>query len=211
VTGAITEDTLTAAPSPVVKEKLNVQSTVITGTVDVSSKRSFVISGYVNTSHGKVRTKVWQTVDFFNNQYYNYNFADNQYVENVSLGSSVLSTSTTSDDRGDTTVTSQSFNFPLTLDIDEFVASSGDTDVTTKATQTYESSVSTWKNNWPIYASFESNTGRHVDTIDYNTFLNTDQSAFQQYFSWDSTSAPYSCTLSASANVLTSFSPGCAQ
>ena len=166
------------------------------------------ISGYVNTSHGKVTTKVAQTVNFFNNQYYD--ITATLYLENISLGSSVWSTTTTWSG-GETTVTSQSFNFPMTLDIDEFVASSGDTDVTTKATQTYESFLSTWKNNWPIYASFESNTGRHADTIDYNTFLNTNQSAQQQYFSWDSTSEPYFCSISAAANLLTSFSPGCAK
>jgi hypothetical protein len=71
--------------------------------------------------------------------------------------------------------------------------------------------VNTWKNNWPTYSSFESNTGHHVDTVDYNTFLNSDQSAEQQYFSWGSNSVPYFCAISAKANLLTAFSPGCAK
>ncbi len=66
-TGAVTQNTLTG-PSPVVTENLNVQPNFIKGTVDVSSKRSFVISGYVNTSHGKITTKVSQSVNFYNNQ-----------------------------------------------------------------------------------------------------------------------------------------------
>src|SRR5580704_15996416 len=173
VTGAITEDTLTAAPSPVVTENLNVQN-----------------------------------VKFFNNQYYD--ITATTYLENISLGSTVWSTTTTSGG-GDTTVTSQSYNFPLILDLNQFVASSGDTDLTTNATQSYESSVNTWKNNWPTYTSFESNTGHHVDTFDYNTFLNSDQSAEQQYFSWGSDSGPYFCSISAKANALTAFSPGCAK
>jgi hypothetical protein len=208
VTGAITQDTLTAAPSPVVTEKLNVQPTFTKGTVNLKSNRSFTISGYVNTSHGKVTTKVAQNVNFFNNQYYD--ITATTYLENISLGSSVWSTTTTWSG-GETTVTSESYNFPLTLDLNQFVASSGDTDLTTKVTQTYESSVNTWKNNWPIYSSFESNTGHHVDTVDYNTSLNSDQSAEQQYFSWGSNSVPYFCTISAKANVLTAFSPGCAK
>jgi hypothetical protein len=209
VTGAITKNTLTAGPSPVVTENLNVQPTFVKGTVDLKSNRSFVISGYVDTSHGKVTTKVTQTVNFFNNQYYD--ITSTQYVENISLGSSVWSTTTTSTGGDDTTVTSQSFNFPLTMDLNQFVASSGDTDLTTKASQTYESFVTTWKNNWPIHSSFASNTAQHADTVDFTTFLNSDQSASQQYFSWDSTSAPYFCTISAKANALTAFSPGCAK
>ncbi|MGA8285520.1 MAG: hypothetical protein WB796_12280, partial [Candidatus Sulfotelmatobacter sp.] len=170
--------------------------------------RSFTIAGYVNTSHGKVTTKIEQNVSFFNDQYYD--ITSTVYQENISLGSSVWSTTTTSGG-GETTVTSQTFNFPLVLDLNQFVASSGDTDLTTKATQTYESSVNTWKNNWPVYSSFVSNTGHHVDTVDYNTFLNSEQSAEQQYFSWGSNSAPYFCTIAAKANVLTAFSPGCAK
>jgi hypothetical protein len=208
VTGAITQDTLTAAPSPVVTENLNVQSTFTKGTVDLKSNRNFVISGYVNTSHGKVTTKIAQNVNFFNNQYYD--ITSTLYLENISLGSSVWSTTTTWGG-GETTVTSQSFNFPMTMDLNEFVASSGDTDLTTKASQTYESFVTTWKNNWPIYSSFQSNTGQHEDTVDFNTSLNTNQSASQQYFSWDSTTKPYLCAISAKANLLTAFSPGCAK
>jgi hypothetical protein len=209
ITGEITQDTLTAAPSPVITEKLNVQPTFTKGTVNLKSNRSFTISGYVNTSHGKVTTKIAQNVNFFNNQYYD--ITSTQYLENISLGSSVWSTTTTSKGGDDTTVTTQSFSFPLTMDLNEFAASNGDTDLTTKATQTYESFVTTWKNNWPAYSSFQSNTGQHADTIDFNTSLNSNQSASQQYFSWDSTSPPYFCTISAKANVLTAFSPGCAK
>jgi len=208
VTGAITRNTLTAAPSPVVTENLNVQPTVTKGTVDLKSNRSFTISGYVNTSHGKVTTKVAQNVNFFNNQYYD--ITSTLYLENISLGSSVWSTTTTSSG-GETTVTSQSFNFPLVMDLDEVVETSGDVVLTTKATQTYESFATKWKNNWPISSSFASNTGRHVDTVDFTTFLNSNQSAEQQYFSWDSDSAPYFCSISAKANLLTAFSPGCAK
>jgi Peptide N-acetyl-beta-D-glucosaminyl asparaginase amidase A len=209
VTGAITKNTLTAAPSPVVTENLNVQPAVTKGTVNLKSNRSFTISGYVNTSHGKVTTKIAQNVNFFNNQYYD--ITSTQYLENISLGSSVWSTTTTSRGGDDTTVTTQSFSFPLTMDLNEFVVSSGDTDLTTKASQTYESFVSTWKNNWPVSSSFQSNSGQHEDTVDFNTFLNSNQSASQQYFSWDSTSKPYFCVISAKANLLTAFSPGCAK
>jgi hypothetical protein len=207
-TGAITKNTLTA-PSPIVTEKLNVQPTSTTGTVDVTSNRTFTISGYVNTPGGPVTTKVSQTVDFFNNQYFN--ITNTVYLQDISLGSSVTSTTTTSGGGGPTTVNTQTFNFPLTLDLDETVKSNGDTYLTTTADQTYKSTVTTKQNNVVTYTNSLSNTGQHVDTFDYNTFLNSSQSSAQQYNYYDSTGAAYLCDLTAAANVLTYFSSQCAQ
>jgi Peptide N-acetyl-beta-D-glucosaminyl asparaginase amidase A len=208
ITGAITQNTLTAAPSPVVTENLDVQSTFTRGDVDVSSRRQFAISGYIDTSHGKVTTKVAQDLNFFNNQYFS--ITNNAFVQDITLGSSVASTTTTSSG-GTITVNRQSVNFPLTLDIYEFFAPSGDLDVTTKATQNYTSTVSTLQNNVVAYTSSLVNIAQHDDTIDYTTFLNSNQSSSQQYNYWDSTGAGYLCDLAAANNVLTYFSPGCAK
>jgi hypothetical protein len=208
ITGAVTQNTLTA-PSPVVTENLNVQPTYIRGTVDMKSNRTFTISGYANTSRGKVTTKVTQTVDFNNNQYYN--LTNTVYLEDITLGSSVSSTTTTSGGGAATTVESQTFNFPMTMDINEVVEPDGDLDLTTNVIQNYTATVSTKQNNVVTYTSSMVNTGQHKDTIDYNTFINQNQSASQQYNYWDSTGASYLCDLSAAANVLTYFSSGCAQ
>ena len=56
VTGGILENNLSDAPTPVVTEDISVDptGTIFTGTEDVTSKRAFTISGYVNTSHGRV-------------------------------------------------------------------------------------------------------------------------------------------------------------
>jgi hypothetical protein len=212
VTGAITEDTL-ASPSPVVTEKLNVQPTSISGTVDVSSKRSFVISGYANTSSGKVTTKVSQSVNFYNNQFFN--ITNTIYTQDISLGSTLSSTTTTSGGGVAATTNTQSYNFPLTLDISEVVLSNGNINQTTTAKQNYTTSVTDKQSNQITYTSSMVNTGQHVDTLEFDSSFdllgNTGQSSSQQYNSWDSTGAAYVCDLSAAANVLTYFSPGCAQ
>ena len=209
ITGAVTQDTLAAAPSPAVAENLNVQPTSIKGTVDVTSDRSFAISGYVNGSSGKVTTKVAQTTTFFNNQYFS--VTNTKFLQDIALGTTVSSTTTTSGGGAPTTVTSQLFNFPLTLDLNEFAASNGDTDLTTTAQQSYKFSVTTKQNNVVTYSSSLTNSGQHVDTIDFNTSGNSKQSASQQYNYYDSTGAAYLCDLAAVANVLTYFSSGCAQ
>jgi len=210
--GAITQNTLTG-PSPAVTEKLNVQSTSITGTVDVSSKRSFAITGYVNTSHGKVTTKVAQTVNFWNDQ--TFNITATKYVQDILQGTSLSSYTTVTQTGVATVVDYQDYTFPLTVNISEIVLSNGDINVTTNAKQTYELTANTTQAGRITYTSSLENAGQHVDTIEYDSsfnFLgNTGQSASQQYNSYDSTGAAYDCAISAVANVLTAFSPGCAQ
>ena len=208
VTGAVTQNTLTG-PSPVVTENLNVQPTFITGTVKVASNRSFVISGYANTSKGKVTTKVSQTASFSNNQ--SFDITGTKYVQDISEGTTLGSYTTISQPGATTVVNYQNFTFPLTVNISEVVLSNGDTSVTTTAKQTYQLTANTTQAGKTTYSSFLENAGQHVDTLDYNTFVNSNQSASQQYNSYDSTGAAYDCAISAVANILTGFSSGCAQ
>src|SRR4029077_8667640 len=67
VTGQVTQDTISAAPAPSVVENLNTDASGnITGTVTVTSSRQFTIAGFVNTSHGTLRTNVDQSISFSN-------------------------------------------------------------------------------------------------------------------------------------------------
>jgi hypothetical protein len=209
VTGAVTQNTLQTAPTPVVTENINAQPTFTKGTVDVSSNRSFVISGYANTSHGKVTTKVAQNITFYNNQ--NFDITSSVYVQDISLASSLASTTTTSGGSAPTTVTTQSFNFPLTMDISVAFPANGNILQTTTAKQNYTANVTTKQNNTITYTSSLTNSGQHADTINFITGANSNQSSSQQYNYYDSTGAAYVCDLVAAANALTYFSSGCAQ
>jgi hypothetical protein len=212
VTGAITKNTL-GSPNPVVTENLNVQPTYIKGTVDVSSKRSFVISGYANTSAGKVITTVSQSVNFFNNQYFS--ITGNAYVQDIGLGSSVTSATTTSGGGPATTVYNQNYNFPTTVEISLAYLSDGNINQTTTADQTYLLTTSTKTGGATTFTSTLDNAAQHKDTLELNSSFqiigNENQSASQQYNYFDSTGAAYLCDISAAANALTAFSPGCAQ
>ncbi len=73
VTGGVTQNTLGAAPTPAIQSAAPVDATGTHGTTLVSSQRSFVLSGYVNTSHGTVATTVNETVNFGNYQHINFN------------------------------------------------------------------------------------------------------------------------------------------
>ena len=64
VTGALTEDTKTT-PDPVVTDTVALDANGLGSGVDtVTNAEKFTISGYVNTSHGRVTTKVEQTSNF---------------------------------------------------------------------------------------------------------------------------------------------------
>jgi hypothetical protein len=212
ITGGLTQNTL-ASPSPVVKENLNVEPTSITGTVGVTSNRSFVISGWVNTSHGKVTTTLSQTVDFFNTQ--NFNIVGNEYVQNIAQGTTVGAYTSVVQTGAPTVVTYSTYSFPLNVDIAEAFLPNGDTNITTNAQQTYQVNTTTSQAGKVTYTGSLQNSGQHVDTLQvdssFNILGNSNQSSAQQYNSFDSTGAAYDCAISAANNVLTGFSSGCAQ
>jgi len=210
--GAVTQNTL-SGPSPVVTENINVQPTVINGTVNVVSRRNFAITGYVNTSKGKVTTTVSQSIVFSNDQYFN--ITGNKYLQDINQGTNVSSYTTVTQKGVPSAVYYQGYNFPLVVDIALNYLSNGNINQTTTAQQTYQLSTNTKSGGNVTYLSYLQNAAQHADTLEFdssfNLLGNTGQSASQQYHYYDSTGASYLCDLSAAANVLTQFGTGCAQ
>jgi hypothetical protein len=136
-------------------------------------------------------------------------------VQDISVVSGLSSTTTTSGGGAATAVTTQLFDFPLTMDINEVVLANGNINQTTKTIQNYQFAVKTVQKNVVTFTSSLVNSGQHSDTLEldssFNLLGNTGQSSSQQYNYYDSTNAAYVCDLAAVANVLTSFSSGCAQ
>jgi hypothetical protein len=96
VTGAITTNTLASAPSPYVYQDLHTDDLGdVSGAVGVASLRTYSISGYVNTSHGKIETTVNSTVDFGNYQTFDISASD--YVQTVYQLSGALQSTLTTD------------------------------------------------------------------------------------------------------------------
>jgi hypothetical protein len=213
VSGAIIKNSLTAAPNPVVTENLNVGSSSITGSVKVASNRNYTISGFVNTSHGKVTTTVADRVTFANNQVFD--ISDTGYVQNINVTTGVASTTTVATSGQPTVVTTKNLTFPLTLDINEFVLSNGGINQTTKARQTYSVQQLTQQNGVTTSAGSLTNNAQRQDTLEFNSGGNligtTDQSASQTYSETNTPGVNYFCAIAASKNALTSFSPSCSQ
>jgi hypothetical protein len=212
ITGALTKNTLTAAPNPVVRENLKVGNT-ITGTVKVTSNRNFTLSGYINTSHGKVTTTISQGVSFSNNQ--SFNITNTVYVQNINQSSSVNNTTTVAS-AGEPSVTyTHNLQFPLTLDISQVTQSNGNINQTTKAWQTYDVQNTTKQNGLPTFVGLLTNAGQHQDTLtfdsNFNLLGNSGQSSSQLYNDTDSTGVNLYCVLTAANNALSTFSPTCSE
>ena len=79
------------------------------------SNRNFTISGFVNTSHGKVTTTISQKLTFSNNQ--SFDIGSTEYIQNINLKSGVNSTTTVATSGQPTITTTRNWQFPLTLDV----------------------------------------------------------------------------------------------
>ncbi len=210
ITGEVTQNTLSAQPNPTVTNKLSVNSNGdVTGTLTVASKRNFTLEGYVHTSHGKVDTKVIQSVHFSNMQ--QYNITSSLDVENVNQTSTVDSTTTT---RTPALVFEQSrhWSFPIVADIKFIAYPDGDFAQISKITQKYEITDTEKANGIPIYFGTVANTVASTDDLLINSSFqitgNQDQASSQDYYSLDTIHGCYSRSLTAANNVLTGITKG---
>ena len=122
VTGAVTQNTLGAAPTPSIQAEAPVDASGTThGKTLVSSVRAFQLSGYVNTSHGMVKTTINETVDFGNYQLINFN--NSFYTQDIAQASGAYSvtdrqTGAMTEETQKTTLYPFTFNYNSTTNAD---------------------------------------------------------------------------------------------
>ncbi len=113
VRGAVTRNTLPAAPTPVVEVDVRTVDGVTSGTVVVRSSRRFEIAGVVHTSHGTVHTRVEQNIDFSSEQAFD-NITATSFSQNLNQ-MTTISSQTTVRERDDDRATSRRLEWPLAL------------------------------------------------------------------------------------------------
>lgn len=198
VSGALVKNTL-AAPSPVVTENLQGTSTV-TGTIGVKSDRKFTISGYVNTSHGKVSTSIQEHQNFASTSTIDFDTVNLTVLNQDTSVQNKVSTVTTVADGDGTQVTDSNFSFPITVNV-VFPVSSAPFGLTVDTTQTYHSDTRVSRNGELQHFSSATNNGTSSD-------VSPDTSS-QEYSGFDSTGRFYDCRISSKNNTLTNVSEGC--
>ena len=211
VTGQVTQDTIGAGPNPNVVENLNTDASGnITGTVTVKSLRQFTVAGFVNTSHGTVRTNVDQSISFLNIQ--SFNITNTVFVQNITQSTDISSETKTQGGGDNARAFQQSFEWPLNVDFSFSVNPDGSGSQTTTIKQQYLSSESGHGDPGADRFRSISNTVTPSDTLlfdaNFNITGSTGQQSTQSYFTHDSTGGCFSRTITAATGVLTSIADG---
>jgi len=207
VTGAVTENTLTV-PSPVVVNNVTLNSSGLGGgAVSVTSAQNFTIAGYVNTSHGRVSTRIDENVHFSNAQ--NVTNTATSFAQSAVQSSTVNAKTTTR--TGPLAVTKETnVSYPFSVKFVETLETNGDIDQTSKVDQNFERDEADTIDGYPLLRSSVLNQVSSGDTAvfvpsatGYSLGPNTGQSSQQTYIFKDSLGDCYSRTLTAAANKLT--------
>ncbi|MGC2636824.1 MAG: peptide-N4-asparagine amidase [Acidobacteriaceae bacterium] len=210
-TGGVISNTLSMAPDPTIQDNIVSSDGNFSGNILTTSSRSFAISGYIQTSHGKVVTTVRQNVDFSNNQQFTINASE--YVQDITQLTTVDSTSTTQ--QGFLVTTDrQNFHYPLTVDYSSGETASGFY-ATTNVSQAYQNQETQGLFGIPLYSSDVNDAVKTTDTDLFDSsgnFLGPSDSSSSNTYTWhNSLGECYSRTIASTAQVLTSVSnkPGC--
>ena len=209
VTGAVTKNTI-GQPNPVVKENIKNNGTYVTGKVSVTSSRGFTLEGYVQTSHGKVDTKVVQSIDFSNKQKYKVAVDGSVYDQSVDQITSIAS-STTTKDSGKTVNSYKQFSWPLNLSYDFTANPDGSFLQTTNLQQSFQSGELATLNGFPTFFNTFFDAVSPTDTLMVDASGNvttSGQANSENYQYYDSTGACWNQTIKAAAGVLTSTKGG---
>ena len=208
VSGAVTANTLTA-PSPSVVNTVSFDSSGVGGgMVTTTNSHNFVISGYVNTSHGRVNTTVKEAVDFSNVTTIALT-ASNEEVQNE-VQSSTVDAKVTTDEGHIHTAREVHTSYPFTINLSDTFLSNGDVPQVTSINQQYKKDETEKLEGFPVFHSSESNEVKTQDSTEfvlgsggYSLGPSTGQSSQQTYRYHDSRGDCYNRTLKAANLVLT--------
>ncbi|HTV13136.1 MAG TPA: peptide-N4-asparagine amidase [Acidobacteriaceae bacterium] len=208
VTGAVTQNNLTA-PNPTVTNTVSFNASGVgSGNVITSNTHDFTISGYVNTSHGRVTTTVHQDVNFTNNTYIALT-ASNQEIQNEVQSSTVHARTTTQD--GPVVSTKETdVSYPFSIQLSDTFLASGDVPQVTSVDQQYRVNELDAVGPFPIFGSSTSNEVKTTDSTEfvlsnggYYLGPSTGQSSQQTYTYRDSFGGCYNRTITAANLALT--------
>ncbi len=212
VTGGILKNTLTAAPNPVVSQNITASGSAYTGTVGVTSKRNFQISGYVMTSHGRVETTVQQSVNFSSMQEFDVN--PNTYNPDIQNAQQLTTVDSETNTRGGyySGKVEEHFAYPININYSLVGNPDGTYTQTTSVDQQYRLKSLQEVNRYRAYESNVSNEVKAADTLNFDANFNvtgsTGSMTTQTYRFHDSFGRCYNRTLTAANHVLTNVSGG---
>lgn len=209
VTGAVTRNTLAAQPQYSVQKTLTPAADgSLTANVGTTSTRQLLISGYVNTSHGRVETTVIQGLRFSNDQ--DFVLSDTRFFQDIDQNTTILSSTLTREGRSVRHVEKQ-LSYPLRFTIDFVVDADGSQAQTTSVDQKFES-LRVQGGPGSLTLSQVSNHMSGHDTLLFNAagaFTGfRDRATSQTYLSRNTPGACYSRKVTSADGLLTSVVDG---
>jgi len=170
VTGGIISDTTPLEPSPTVFQNVVINSKGVgTGPVDVSATHMVNIDGYVNTSSGRIETRINQQIRFTNDQRIEANTAGTLFDQNIKQDTNVNSVTTTITEGRPPSIVAEQRDYPLAIVYDFSEASTGNW--TQYASVSQGKTVQVAGNqpySWLPAASTSSNSVQASDLLSYN-------------------------------------------
>jgi hypothetical protein len=213
VSGGILSNTLALNPTPIIDENLTTDASGTTkGTVAVGSKRGFEISGYVNTSHGRVETTLQQNVDFLSTQTFDVNPYVGPDIQNAVQTTTVDSVTTTRNGLLVTTDT-QHFSYPFTIDYSFLYNPDGT--YTQTVTSDQKDLFTEWQslNGLQLFTAQSTEEVHSHDTLQFDANFNLTAAgtgtSSASYLGQDSRGTCYSRSLTAANHVLSTVTNGC--
>jgi hypothetical protein len=193
----------------VVKENLATAADgTVTGTVGVTAAHRFVISGYVDTSHGRVHTDLLQKIDFSNQQ--TYDVGATRYVQTIAVTSNIATETHTRGRDGIHDVV-HSFAWPLTLGYTYAVADDGTAAQTTTVKQRWDENSVSASNLLPVDFDVIANGIDTANTLNFNAagavVGSSGQKSSQSYFAVEP-SRCWSRSVESAAGVVTDIKNG---
>jgi hypothetical protein len=205
VIGEVTRNTL-GAPTPVIDNGLSTEEDgTVSGNLTTAATREFVIEGWVQTSHGKVRTEVNQRIEFTNSQdFVSPLVFPQEFVQNIQQLTEIWST-TKVQAAGRLGETATHLSWPLDLDLSVFFDGRGNfVSQVASVRQAYDRSDTVSREGEVKFHKLVSNSGAWADDFPSGR----GQAGSQRYFSADSEGACYSRSIAAEGGVLTSIEDG---
>jgi hypothetical protein len=210
VDGEVITNTLFGA-EPVVDTNVTTDASgAISGDVTVTSSRDFEISGYVDTSEGRITTTVAQHIDFSNAQ--TFAISDSTYLQVLDMQTHV-DTTTTVDNGIYKHIATEHRGWPLAINY-QFGTTADGYAQTTSVDQGLDRTIAFGIEGYsPRAASLEQRMATS-DTLmfdaDFNAIGRQDQGSQQSYVYLDPFGACYDRTITTAAGALTAVADGAA-
>lgn len=211
VTGSVTRNTLAGQPAtPAISNTLQADSDGnVTGAINTTSSRQFVIEGVANTSKGRVQSTVKQTVSFDNTQTYTLTATQIRQVTNQTT--SVDSNSQSKIGSLVTAEYREKFSYPINVDSNLTVNDQGGIDIASAVTQGYKKHLAHRLAGFDLFSADVSNNVNSSNTqvFDANGDIsNVGQQSSQDFSYNDSLLGCYQASLTTSGGALASFTHG---